>query len=37
MGSTALFDIIYGFTILFQLTFTFMSSIFSKKFSVLAK
>ena len=37
MGLIALFGTIYGPTILFQLTFPFIYSIFNKKFSVLAK
>ena len=37
MNLTVFFGTIYGFIILFQLTFTFICSIFSKKISVLAK
>ena len=37
MGPIALFGTIHGFTVLFQLTFTFIYSTFNKKFSVSAK
>ena len=37
MDPTALFSIIHGSAILFQLNSTFIYSIFSNKFSILAK
>ena len=37
MGPTALFDTIHEFNVLFQLTFTFIYSTFSKKILVSAK
>ena len=37
MGSTVFFGIIHGLTILFQITFTFIYSIFNNNFSILLK
>ena len=37
MGSTVFFGIIHGLTILFQITFTFIYSIFNNNFLILLK
>ena len=37
MGSAAFFNTIYNITVLFQLTFTFIYSIFKNKFLILVK